>query len=393
MSGGAGIRLLWRTREAVGLYPAEKGLVLAHLCAAEEHGGAWMVTESRTSETLCPAPSDAAELASAVCAALQSAGWERLPLALALPVTEAETVEQELPIRLSGRELREALHWSLRAEADEAGAHLSDDVELVCTTLSETEPQRYWTAWMDKHRIRAYFAAFSAEGLRLQMITVYPPGGGVFADEIEAAREPRMPWEMESAEDGIASAVYAGLLMRAGTPEHLYWTARQPISVFLRAYAAQMISVLAAALFLAGVGADVASYMAVRQARDRTAEELALRGSELARMEEFSALRADVAQREQLLSAFSAESLPLPALLVHLGSMTVDGVHISGVQAEGHAIRIDGEAADYAALAALMGAMEEDAFFSAEVTLEQAGQGERMTNIPGRIHFTLHSSW
>lgn len=393
MSGGAGIRLLWRTREAVGLYPGGKGLVLAHLCAAEEHGDVWMVTESRTSETSCPAPSEAAALAAFIGTALRHAGWERLPLALALPATEAETAEWELPIRLSGRELREALLWSLRAEADEAGAPLSDDVELVCTTLSETESQRYWAAWMDKHRIRAYFAAFSAEGLRLQMITVYPPDGGVFADEIEAAREPRMPWEMESAEDGIASAVYAGLLMRAGTPEHLYWTARQPISAFLRAYAGQLIAVLAAAFFLAGVGADVASYMAVRQARDRTTEELALRGSELARMEEFCALRADVAQREQLLSAFSAESLPLPALLVHLGMMTVDGVHISGVQAEGHAIRIDGEAADYAALAALMGTMEEDAFFSAEVTLEQAGQGERTTNVPGRIHFILHSSW
>lgn len=393
MSGGAGIRLLWRTREAVGLYPGGKGLVLAHLCAAEEHGDVWMVTESRTSETSCPAPSDAVALAAFIATALQSAGWEKLPLALALPATEAETAEWELPIRLSGRELREALHWSLRAEADEAGAPLSDDADIVCSALSETAPQRYWTAWMDGYRIRGYFAAFSAEGLRLQMITVYPPGGGVFADEIEAAREPRMPWEMESAEDGIASAVYAGLLMRAGTPEHLYWTARQRISAFLRAHAAQLIAVLAAAFFLAGVGADVASYMAVRQARDRTAEELVLRGSELARMEEFSALRADVAQREQLLSAFSAESLPLPALLVHLGLMTVDGVHISGVQAEAHAIRIDGEAADYAALAALMGTMEEDAFFSAEVTLEQARQGERTTNVPGRIHFILHSSW
>ncbi|EKX99390.1 PilN domain-containing protein [Selenomonas sp. oral taxon 138] len=393
MSGGAGIRLLWCTREAVGLYPGGKGLVLAHLCAAEENGGAWMVTESRTLEECCPAPSDAATLAAFIGTALRHAGWERLPLALALPATEAETAEWELPIHLSRRELREALLWSLRAEADEAGAPLSDDAEIVCSALSETEPRRYWTARMDGYRIRGYFAAFSAEGLRLQMITVYPPDGGVFADEIEAAREPRMPWEMESAEDAIAPAIYAGLLMRAGSPEHLYWTARQPISAFLRAHAAQLIAVLAVALFLAGVGADVASYMAVRQARDRTTEELALRGSELVRMEEFSALRADVAQREQLLSAFSAESLPLPALLVHLGSMTVDGVHISGVQAEAHAIRIDGEAADYAALAVLMGTMEEDAFFSAEVTLEQAGQGERTTNVPGRIHFILHSSW
>ena len=393
MSGGVGFSLPWRAREAVGLYPAEKGLVLVHLCAAEEHGGAWMVTESRTSDAPCPAPSDAAALAAFVCGELRRAGWEKLPLALALPRTEAETEERTLPALLSGRELREALLWALRAEADEMGNVLSDDVGLVCMELPANESPRYWTARMDTSRINAYFAAFFGVGLRLCRLTVYPMGGNVLADEIEAAREPRMPWEMKGVEDGISPAIYAGLLVREGRPENLYWTAHRSLSDTFRTHAAELIAILATALFLTGVGADIASYMAAGQARNRAAEELALRASERVQMEEFTALRADVARREQLLAAFSAESLPLTALLVHLGTMTVDGVHISGVRAEAHAIQIEGEAADYAALAVLMGTMEEDTFFSAEVTLEQAGQGTRADAVPGSIHFILHSSW
>ena len=110
-------------------------------------------------------------------------------------------------------------------------------------------------------------------------------------------------------------------------------------------------------------------------------------------MKAFYALRANVAQHEQLLSAFTAESLPVRALLIHLGSMTVDGVRLTGVRAEEHAVRIEGEAVHYAALAALMGAMEADPFFSADIALEHASPGEQAEDMTERIHFILSSSW
>ena len=110
-------------------------------------------------------------------------------------------------------------------------------------------------------------------------------------------------------------------------------------------------------------------------------------------MESFSALRSDVMQREEILSAYAAESLPVRALLVHLGSMTADGVRLAGVRAEAHTLRIDGEAVDYAALAAFMGTMEEDPFFSAALVLEEAGEGRSAASAPKHIRFTLRSDW
>ena len=233
MSGGAGFSLLWRTREAVGIYPAHEGLALVRLGSADGDGRAWMVTESQMTETPCPTPLDAAVLASAVCAALQNAGWEKLPLALALPAFEAETEERTLPV----------------------------------------------------------------------LLTVCPPEDNPLAAEIEAARDPRMPWEDESAGDVYKPAVYAGLLVRAGKMENLYWAAERIRVERLRPYAAVLIAAFAAAVFLANVAADLASCAAARQARDHAVEELALRASERRQMEEITALRVDVAERERILTA------------------------------------------------------------------------------------------
>ena len=202
-----------------------------------------------------------------------------------------------------------------------------------------------------------------------------------------------MPWEAVRHDDGCTPAVYAGLLVRSGMSENLYWTAEQALLVRLRSRAAPLIAVLSTAVFLVCVGAELSSCMTARAARDRAVEELALRESERLRMETFFVLRSDVMQREQMLAAFAAESLPLRALLIHLGSKIVDGVYLTGVRAAEQELWIEGEAVSYATLASFMGAMEDDVFFSAEVTLEQAGEERETPGMPPRIRFTLHSDW
>ena len=61
-------------------------------------------------------------------------------------------------------------------------------------------------------------------------------------------------------------------------------------------------------------------------------------------------------------------------------------------RAENHDIRIEGEAADYAALSMFMGRMEDDSFFPAEMMLEHAEQ-ETAANRAARVRFTLRSTW
>ena len=203
-----------------------------------------------------------------------------------------------------------------------------------------------------------------------------------------------MPWEMGASDESeLLPAIYAGLLLRPGSPEELYWSSRPVAFGRVRAHAAVLISTLAAALFLACVTTDIASYMSACYARDRAAEELNLRASEHVRMEEFSALHADAAQREQIIAGLLTESRPLRALLVHLGSVTIDGVHILGIRAEGRDIRIEGEAMDYAALSLFMGTLEKDAFFPTAMTLEDAGQERAAEHAPMHIQFVLHGTW
>lgn len=392
MSGAAGIRLPWVTSEAVGIYPSERGLLLARLCSTEERGGAWTLTESRVSEGPCPAPADAAALSLSVREEILRAGWAKLPLSLALPSSEAHTEERTLPVQLTGTELREALLWSLRAETDEAETPLSDEMRLCCMELPDAAPPCYWTARMEERRIRGYFSAFAAAGLDLRRLTVCPPTNDVLAAQIEGVCAPRMPWET-TEEDMLAPAVYAGLLVRTGMPEHLYWSAPPRLIGALRPQLPVLIAVLAAALFLVQVTADLAACVTARTACAHAEEELALRQSERLRMEEFFALHSAVMEREQLLAEFTAASLPARALLVHLGAVTVEGVQLTGIYAEEHGVRIEGDAADYAVLAAWMGTMEEDAFFPADIMLEQAVQEQSAADAPEHIHFVLHSSW
>ena len=88
-----------------------------------------------------------------------------------------------------------------------------------------------------------------------------------------------------------------------------------------------------------------------------------------------------------------SESLPVRALLIHLGSTAVDGVRLTGLHADAQNVRIEGEAADYAALSTLIGALEEDAFFSVETTLEHAGQEQTVDGTSEQVLFVLRSRW
>ena len=384
--GGAGFSLPWRTRAAVGLYPGAEELLLVRLCAPEEGGGAWTVAESHTAEYDGTASLDAAGLASIAHRALSSAGWADLPLALALPAGETETAEMELPAVLAGEEMRDALLWSLRAEADADGRDLSDNVLLCCARLSE-KSDRCWAAWMDGVRVQEFFAAFAEEGLCLRRLTVCPPGGGAYAPLIDAAHEPCMPWEAAQRDfDEQLPAVYAALLLRPGTKPHLYWAQGKPLASMIRSYAAAIITVLSTAVFFAAAAADIAGCAEAQRACTAAEEELALRDADVRRMQAYAALRSDTAQREQMLAAFSAVSLPVRALLVHLGSVTADGVHFTGIQAEKD-VRIEGVAANYEALSALMAQMEEARFFSSDIMLREAGQEQDRA---GQIRFVLN---
>ena len=372
-----------RPREAVGISVTAEGLRLVRLAAPEERDHAWTVTASSGAACSCDG-ADTAALAAAACAALRPLGWAHLPLGLALPVELAMTAERELPAALTGAELQAALLWAMRAEADREGSTLPADLRLCCAPMeTDANTHRYWTAAMTERRVQSYFSAFSARGLRLRRLTICPPDGGTLAPLIASAREPQMPWEEMEESTGECAAIYAGLLVPAPSSP-LSWHAEHHIFSRLRRRAPELIVGAATLIFAVAVSADAAGLMAERTATETVQEELRLHDADVRRMEEYAMRRAAVAERERALAEVQAESLPLRALLVHLGTLPLKGIHLTALRV-GQMLEIEGEAESYEALATMTEHIAEDGFFRAPPVLAEASRED------GHIRFVLRT--
>ena len=372
-----------RPREAVGISTTAEGLRLVRLAAPEERDGAWTVTASSGAACSCDG-ADASALAAAACAALRPLGWAHLPLGLALPAELAVTAEHELPAALTGRELQAALLWAMRAEADREGRTLPADLRLCCAPMeTDANIHRYWTAAMEEPRVQSYFSAFSARGLRLRRLTLCPPDGGTLAPLIAAARESQMPWEEVEERTGECAAIYAGLLVPAHSSP-LSWHEEHRIFPQLRRRAPELTAGAATLIFAVAVSADAAGLMAERTATETVQEELRLHDADVRRMEEHAIRRAAVAERERALAKVQAESLPLRALLVHLGTLPLKGVHLTALRV-GQMLEIEGAAESYEALAAMTEHIAADGFFRAPPVLAEASRED------GYIRFVLRT--
>ena len=372
-----------RPREAVGISVTAEGLRLVRLAAPEERDGAWTVTASSGAACSCDG-ADASALAAAAHTALHSLGWMHLPLGLALPAELAVTAERELPAALTGAELQAALLWAMRAEADREGRTLPDDLRLCCAPMeTDANIHRYWTAAMTERRVQSYFSAFSARGLRLRRLTLCPPDGGTLAPLIAAAREPQMSWEEPEERTEECAAIYAGLLVTEPSSS-LSWPAEHHIIPRLRRRAPELIAGAATLIFAVAVSADAAGLMAERTATETVQEELRLHDADVRRMEDYAMRRAAVAERERALAKVQAESLPLRALLVHLGTLPLKGIHLTALRV-GQMLEIEGAAESYEALAAMTEHIAADGFFRAPPVLAEASRED------GYIRFVLRT--
>ena len=381
MFGVDGFRL--RPRETVGISVTAEGLRLVRLAAPEERDGVWTVTTSSGAACSCDG-ADAAALAAAACAALRPLGWAHLPLGLALPVELTMTAERELPAALTGAELQAALLWAMRAEADREGSTLPADLRLCCASMeTDANTHRYWTAAMTESRVQSYFSAFSARGLRLHRLTICPPDGGTLAPLIAAARDPQMPWEEPEERTGECAAIYAGLLVPAHASP-LSWHAEHHIFSQLRRHAPELTAGAATLIFAVAVSADAAGLMAERTATETVQEELRLHDADVRRMEDYAMRRAAVAERERVLAEVQAESLPMRALLVHLGTLPLKGIHLTALRV-GQMLEIEGEAESYEALATMTEHIAADEFFRAPPVLAEASRED------GHIRFVLRT--
>ena len=124
--------------------------------------------------------------------------------------------------------------------------------------------------------------------------------------------------------------------------------------------------------------------MTERTATETVQEELRLHDADVRRMEDYAMRRAAVAERERALAEIQAESLPLRALLVHLGTLPLKGIQLTALRV-GQMLEIEGEAESYEALAAMTEHIAADGFFRAPPVLAEASRED------GYIRFVLRT--
>ncbi len=192
-----------------------------------------------------------------------------------------------------------------------------------------------------------------------------------------------MSWEEPEERTEECVAIYAGLLVTEPSSS-LSWHAEHHIIPRLRRRAPELIAGAATLIFAAAVSADAAGLMAEHTATETVQEELRLHDADVRRMEEYTMRRAAVAERERALTEVQAESLPLRALLVHLGTLPLKGIQLTALRV-GQMLEIEGEAESYEALATMTEHIAEDGFFRAPPDLAEVSRED------GYIRFVLRT--
>ena len=108
-------------------------------------------------------------------------------------------------------------------------------------------------------------------------------------------------------------------------------------------------------------------------------------------MQSLTALAADIAAREKKIQIINQQAMPWYSLLVHLGTHTVAGVALMGVNvsADGK-LCLEGQAVNYDCLAEFVGRCEEDRdFFTQGITLTDSAMVKGSSMEPDKVKFSV----
>lgn len=343
-----------------------------------------------------------------ISARLCMEGWENLPRVYAVPEDKMFACLLSLPPDMEAAEQKEAAYWELAARLERESLDI-ESFAAACAGCGEA--QTVWAAAVSREYLEQVTEAFEAAELSLDEIIACPePKGSLVMDDRAAGKlhiggqEVSCPaGEEYPADEGFGAALGAALCYADGV------LAKEKRSVWLlnpdrpverwnyRLLAAAMV--MGMVLFLCLLtGWDAWRLYSAQQEAFRYRQELAQRMPQQKKMAVLEQVRQQTEQKEQVLAALSQENIPWRSILVHFGTITVDGVWLSGLEMKGKdVLQIDGYAVSYDAVADFVKAFEKDtAFFPDGPVLESSGKenGEKeKQNLPaGQIGFcmTIH---
>ena len=300
------------------------------------------------------------EIAEQAAIELNRKGWQDIPLLYIVPEMEQVRYALNLPPGLNAEQQQEAAYWELDDKLIAQGLsvenfacvyHASDESGNSCTITG-----------VSKGYLQEAEESFVQAELNLADIV---PAGGVM-DYLRSQRR-----EIE----GFKKRQGAGLAVK-------------------RILAAWFAVWLTAGLIL--LSADLLHYRQAYALAEQQEHELSLLSAEVQEMHALTVQTASIADREKKIQAFSSQSMPWYSLLVHLGTNTVQGVLLTGinVSADGHKLYLEGQAVSYDCLAEFIGQFEADKLFFAQgITLENSEVLKGRGNEPDKVQFSLSVDW
>lgn len=307
------------------------------------------------------APDDIAE---EIALDLARAGWEQAPRVLIVPERYAQGFVFRLP-----------------PGAYESGAHNEAYWEMVAEIGGEPDKARqltpgmplasggYYISVIERSCIGTYTAAFNAAECELTNIVLGAPNA---AELDRLAGEMLVEWqaeEMARRSAIVSEALYGGLSYLAPVPTPpatctlLERTAADAERYSYPRIAGALLALTFLVLLLL-TGGELYNLHNINVENEQVRSELALKSPELKKMKLLEQVTRDTAQKEQILTQLTAENIPWYAMLVHLGTLTVDGVRLERLDLTNkNYLRLDGYAATYEALAEFLARFEQDKDF------------------------------
>ena len=331
---------------------------------------------------------EAAELVRMHCA---KNGWRMELFTICIPEEDLFTGSVELP-ELDEQALAEAIHWEIE------GQDIFGDRDFCAAFIKIGEEGEYWFSAMETAEKVEWETAWNEQEMELPRFVAMPPiqeslhwgeGGLVLAD-----RELPLGKNLSASEVSadFVEAIYASMF-GAGILR------RESCAIFSQDTVVDAWNWKALCLTVAGfamiclalvAGMDLWQLHSARDDKAAVHREWMLLGKEQQQKDLIERSIHETEQRDSLLAELSRKSFPWYGLLVHFGSMTVEGICIRDIAlSEQDRLNMEGEAVTFSALAEFLKKFEEDKDFFPSAPVLVDSSVEKTGEEGDMVHFSL----
>lgn len=293
-----------------------------------------------------------------IAAMCKAKNWPIAAMALCIDSSEIVTDMEDLS-NVPKDKIASSVHYQIAVTGN-------FDVDTYLSSFMKTE-SGIWMEGILKADAQKWIQAFKDNGMELLVLTAIP-------NEIERVEGIDLSnIDSEILELGGIKAVFAARSLAYQTNPNFLIERTTELNSWNFAKLS-IVMILITALMIAGIGTfDFWKYSQVENELEHERDQLALLESDRRKEEFIEKDLAELKNKNQILARLSEDSFPWRGLLVHFGSIKVDGVWLREMRTlEDNSIEIKGEAVSYEAVASYVKALEDDKDIFSKVELKNS---------------------